>query len=42
MFDIENYFNTSSKVISELKIHKDTVYSIAKKIINCKKIRLKF
>ena len=37
MFDIENYFNTSSSVISELKTHKESVYSIAKKIIDCNK-----
>ena len=37
MFDIENYFNTSSKVISGLKDHKDKIFNIAKKIIECKK-----
>ena len=36
MFDVENYFKTSSQVISELKIHKEKVHLIAKKIIECK------
>jgi phosphoheptose isomerase len=37
MFDINNYFKTSSKVISDLTNHKDKIYLIAKKIIECKK-----
>lgn len=37
MFDINNYFKTSSKVISDLTKHEDKVYLIAKKIIECKK-----
>ena len=36
MFDINNYFETSSKVINQLKDHKDEIYSIAQKIIICK------
>ena len=30
MFDINNYFETSSQVINKLKDHKEQVYSIAK------------
>jgi D-sedoheptulose 7-phosphate isomerase len=37
MFDVENYFKSSSKVIGELINHKDKVHLIAKKIIECKK-----
>ena len=37
MFDIEKYFESSSKVIGELSSHKEKVYSIAKKIIECQK-----
>ncbi len=37
MFDIANYFKSSSKVISELTSHKEEIYLIAKKIIECKK-----
>ena len=36
MFDVNNYFETSSKVINQLKDHKDEIYSIAQKIITCK------
>ena len=42
MFDINNYFKTSSKVISDLTNHKDKVYLIAKKLLNVKKIKTKF
>ena len=35
MFDIEKYFQSSSKVIGELVSHKDQVHLIAKKIIEC-------
>ena len=42
MFDVENYFASSSKVISELKYHKEKVYSIAKKIIDCQKNKKKY
>ena len=41
MFDVENYFASSSKVIGELKYHKEKVYSIAKKIIDCQKNKKK-
>jgi phosphoheptose isomerase len=37
MFDVENYFKSSSKVIGELINHKDKVHLIAKKIIEGKK-----
>ena len=37
MIDIENYFKSSAKVIEELSSHKDKVYLIAKKIIECSK-----
>jgi len=37
MFDVENYFKSSSKVIGELINHKDKVHLIAKKIIECTK-----
>ena len=36
MFDINNYFETSSKVINQLKDHKNEIYSIAQRIITCK------
>jgi D-sedoheptulose 7-phosphate isomerase len=36
MFDIDNYFESSSKVINQLKDHKDEIFSIAQKIITCK------
>lgn len=35
MFDIDNYFESSSKVINQLKDHKDEIFSIAQKIITC-------
>ena len=38
MFDINNYFETSSQVINKLKDHKEQVYSIAQKIIQCKNL----
>jgi D-sedoheptulose 7-phosphate isomerase len=37
MFDIENYFKSSAKVIGELADHKDKIYLIAQKIIKCAK-----
>tara|TARA_B100000780_G_scaffold185446_1_gene130235 strand:+ start:2415 stop:2999 length:585 start_codon:yes stop_codon:yes gene_type:complete len=37
MFDVENYFKSSAKVIEELVDHKDKVYLIAKKITECSK-----
>ena len=37
MFDIANYFKLSSKAISELTNHKEEIYTIAKKIIECNK-----
>ena len=36
MFDINNYFETSSKVINQLKDHENEIYSIAQRIITCK------
>ena len=36
MFDIEKYFQSSSKVIGELVSHKDQVHLTAKKIMNVK------
>ena len=41
MLDIEKYFDSSSKVINELKSHKEKVYLIAKKIIECQKNKKK-
>ena len=38
MFNVDNYFNTSSKVINNLKNHKSEIYSIAQKIIDTKNI----
>ena len=38
MFDVENYFNTSSKIINNLKNHKSEIYSIAQKIIDTKNL----
>lgn len=38
MFDVDSYFNTSSKVINNLKNHKSEIYSIAQKIIDTKNI----
>ncbi len=37
MINVEEYFETSSKVIKELKVHKNKVILIAKKIIDCQK-----